>query len=80
MLNNPILITHPILNRVDLYKALADNTYNKQRPAPKNLDGMADLLREFRVSKIICADWRLHGEEARDVLRVLEDLQINLQR
>ncbi|MGP6172717.1 hypothetical protein [Corynebacterium sp. A21] len=80
MLNNPILITHPILNHADLFEALADSTYNGQRPAPKNLDGMADLLREFRVSKIICADWRLSGDEARGVLGVFADLQINLQR
>lgn len=80
MLSNPVLITRPLCNRADLFQALAANTYAGARPAPKNLDAMADLLREFRVEKIICADWQLSGGETSDLLRVFEDLGVSLQR
>lgn len=80
MLSNPILITHPIRSRDDLYVALAATTYRGNRPAPQNLDAMADLLREFRVCKIICANWQLPDTEGQAVLSVFTDLQIELQR
>lgn len=80
MLSNPILITHPLRSRDDLYVALAANTYRGNRPAPHNLDAMADLLREFRVCKIICANWQLPEADGRAVLSVFSDLQIALQR
>ncbi|QGU07912.1 hypothetical protein COCCU_09965 [Corynebacterium occultum] len=80
MLNNPILITRALHSRADLYAALAANTYRDKRPAPANLDAMADLLREFQVSKIICAHWQLREDDEQAVLEVLADLEIELQR
>lgn len=80
MLSNPVLITQPLCSRAELFRALAANTYASDRPAPKNLDAMADLLREFRVQKIICANWQLPSGETSDLLRVFKDLGVSLQR
>lgn len=80
MLNNPILITSQLHTRDDLYRALAANTYAGRRPAPTNLDGMADLLREYRVQKIYCAGWGLTDQDTREVAMVFNDLGITLQR
>lgn len=80
MLNNPILITSQLRSRTDLYRALAANTYAEHRPAPTNLDGMADLLREYRVQKIFCAGWELGDLDTRAVTEVFDNLGITLQR
>lgn len=80
MLNNPVLITTPLRDRTDLFHALAANTYAGKRPAPTNLDGMADLLQEYRVKKILCAGWELSPEDTRHVTKVFDDLGITLQR
>lgn len=80
MLNNPILITSQLRSRTDLYRALAANTYAAHRPAPTNLDGMADLLREYRVRKIYCAGWELDTQDTQAVTEIFHNLGITLQR
>ncbi|MGD7002851.1 hypothetical protein [Corynebacterium halotolerans] len=80
MLHNPVLITGQLRSRADLYRALAANTYGSHRPAPTNLDGMADLLREYHVEKVLCAGWGLTEEDTSAVLTVFADLGITLHR
>ncbi|MCH6197543.1 hypothetical protein MHT86_08560 [Corynebacterium mastitidis] len=80
MPNNPLLITGRLASRQDLYRALACCLLPRHRPAPTNLDGMADLLREARVRTVICAQWELPAADSRAVRAVLGDLGITLQR
>ncbi|MBZ8178442.1 hypothetical protein GP475_08255 [Corynebacterium poyangense] len=77
---NPILITSPVCTRSDFYSAVGDALCHDQRPAPRNLDGLADLLREFRVEQIICAHWCLEESEEKALHRIFEDLNITLHR
>ncbi|KQB85126.1 hypothetical protein [Corynebacterium oculi] len=80
MTHNPLLITCPLTSRHDLYQALGCCLCQADRPAPTNLDGMADLLREAQVRTIICAQWALPAGDSRAVQEVLRDLGITLQR
>lgn len=77
---NPILITSAIRTRADFFAAVGDALCHDQRPAPTNLDGLADLLREFHVEQIICAHWCLGEVEERQILAVVRDLDIALLR
>lgn len=78
-MRNPIIITTPVREPRDLYDALARATYRAGRPAPRNLDGMADLIREFGVSRVLCAHWRLPDSDDARVRAVLADLGVELQ-
>lgn len=80
MTHTPLLLTCPLTTRRDLYQALGCCLCQEGRPAPTNLDGMADLLREARVRTIISAQWNLPEEDDRAVRAVLQDLGIALQR
>ncbi|KQB86853.1 hypothetical protein [Corynebacterium lowii] len=80
MPNNPLLLTGPLTSRQDLYAALACCLCSDNRPAPKNLDAMADLLREAQVRTIICAQWELPPPDDRAVRAVFHDLGIAFQR
>ncbi|MEJ4099307.1 hypothetical protein V5S96_02875 [Corynebacterium mastitidis] len=80
MPNNPLLITSRLASRQDLYRALACCLLPRHRPAPTNLDAMADLLREARIRTVICAQWELPTEDGCVVRAVLGDLGITLQR
>lgn len=81
--DNPILITTPLCSRQDFFNALTAISYRAcvtARPAPTNLDGMADLLREARAGKIIASDWQLNAADTSRISRVLTDLGITLCR
>ncbi|MCF4006204.1 hypothetical protein L1O03_03290 [Corynebacterium uropygiale] len=77
---NPILITSAIRTCPDFFAAVGDALCHDERPAPTNLDGLADLLREFHVEQIICAHWCLTEAEERRILAVIQDLGIALLR
>lgn len=78
--SNPILITTPLKCRHDLYRALGCTVYAKGRPAPNTLDAMADLLREYEVERVVCADWQLGYDDELAVTEVFTDLHVALQR
>lgn len=81
--NQPILLTCTVNERSELFDCLgsiARHRSRTDRPAPSNLDGLADLLREERITKIIASDWRMADTETTAVVGVLDDLGITLVR
>ncbi|KKO83012.1 hypothetical protein [Corynebacterium otitidis] len=59
----------------DLYGQLAELLGG---PEPKNLDGLADRLKESRARALACPGWRLDAKEARLLGRVAGDLGVAL--
>ncbi|SES31257.1 hypothetical protein [Corynebacterium cystitidis] len=77
---NPVLVTSPVRSRDDLYTALANVLYPACRPAPTNLDGLADMLRESRVRRVIASHWELNDDDTRQLSRVFKDMGVELMR
>lgn len=77
---NPILITTPVASVADLSRAISAAVFGPARPAPTNLDGLADLLRESRVTRVIVSDWLLDPAATRSVLEVFGDNSVELVR
>lgn len=81
--SSPVLITHEISTREEFFAALASALrLPKQvhRPAPTNLDGMADLLKEANVKKVITSHCRLGSADLTAITRVFDDLGVVLVR
>lgn len=63
---NTVCVTRPIHSIEDLGTAIIDAVYDSReveentpaRPVPRNLDALADLLRETRAERVIVTDWR----------------------
>lgn len=77
---NPVLVTSPVRTRSDLFGALANVLYPAERRAPTNLDGLADLLRETRVRRVIVSHWELNDDDSRQLSRVFKDVGAELVR
>lgn len=77
---NPILLTHEVATLDHVYQALARTVWPADRPAPVNLDGLADLLRETGIRKVIACHWALDDDDTRRVGRVFRDLGVELVR
>lgn len=75
---NPILITTEVETVQDFCNALAGLIYPADRPAPTNLDGLADMLKETHVRKVITSHWSLDQEESAKVGQVFKDLGVTL--
>lgn len=43
-----------------------------ERPIPRNLDALADLLRETQANRLVVSDWQVPENLADRILRVLE--------
>lgn len=54
--------------------------FGRERPAPRNLDGLADLLREVGTAKVVVSDWRIDDDRTRMVLQVFADVGVELVR
>ena len=50
------------------------------RPVPRNLDALADLLRETRVTRVVVTDWGMPEASIGGLLEVLADEGIVLSR
>lgn len=74
-----ILITEPIRTREDFYSALG-RLHGCQSGAPRNLDALADFLREQHIVAIIAADFDMVEEDLARVRTVLEDQGVALVR
>ncbi|MHA7725888.1 barstar family protein [Corynebacterium sp. HMSC065D07] len=74
-----ILITEPIRTREDFYSALG-RLRGCQSGAPRNLDALADFLREQHIVAIIAADFDMVEEDLARVRTVLEDQGVALVR
>lgn len=80
---NTVCVTRPIHSIEDLGTAIIDAVYDSReteennpaentpaRPVPRNLDALADLLRETRVDRIIVTDWRVPRDLGDQLLHV----------
>ncbi|AKK11562.1 hypothetical protein [Corynebacterium uterequi] len=83
----PVLLTCRIRTAQDFYSALASAVRAPKRtsgpeaaPVPTNLDGLADLIKEAQITKIICSDTKLPEQDSLAVRRVLADLDVTLVR
>lgn len=74
-----ILITEHIRTRADFFNALG-RTRGCEDCGPRNLDDLADFLREQRTSVIVASDMDIEGEDLAAVASVLEDQGVTLVR
>ncbi|OFO95940.1 MULTISPECIES: barstar family protein [unclassified Corynebacterium] len=74
-----ILITEPIRTREDFYGALG-RLRGCQSGAPRNLDALADFLREQHIVAIIAADFDMVEEDLTPISMVLKDQGVALVR
>lgn len=77
---NPVLLTAPVSTIPELARAISVAVFGLDRPAPTNLDGLADLLREARVAKVVACDWRLDARDSQRVAAVFRDNGVRLSR
>lgn len=63
-----------------LLEALSRAVFGSGRDAPKNLDGLADLLRESGAKQVVVRDWQLPAGESARVEAVLADVGVKLYR
>ncbi|WCZ35032.1 MULTISPECIES: hypothetical protein [Corynebacterium] len=49
-------------------------------PVPRNLDALADLLRETRVKRVVVTDWGMSEASIGGLLEVLADEGVELSR
>lgn len=77
---NPVLLTAPVSSVAELAEAISHAAFGSERPAPSNLDGLADLLREARITHIVASDWQLGAEDTRRVGIVFRDNNVTLYR
>ena len=74
-----ILITEHILTRADFFNALG-RTRGCEDCGPRNLDDLADFLREQRTAAIVASDMDMDGEGLDAIATVLEDQGVKLVR
>lgn len=58
----------------------ADGASPDARPVPRNLDALADLLRETRVKRVVVTDWGMPEASIGGLLEVLADEGVELSR
>ena len=74
-----ILITEHIRTRADFFNALG-RTRGCEDCGPRNLDDLADFLREQRTSVIVASDMDMDGGGLDAIATVLEDQGVKLVR
>lgn len=75
-----IVLQGSFATRQEFFDLLGSAAWGLDRPAPTNLDGMADLIRETGIDKIsIRGSWSLPKEETERLEEVCADLSVNLR-
>lgn len=74
-----ILITEHIRTRADFFNALG-RTRGCEDCGPRNLDDLADFLREQRTAVIVASNMDIEDEDLAAVASVLEDQGVALVR
>lgn len=74
-----ILITEHIRTRADFFNALG-RTRGCEDCGPRNLDDLADFLREQRTTVIVASHMELAEEDLQGVATVLKDQGVKLVR
>lgn len=78
---NTIVIARPVRSIEDLGAGIIDAVYaSDERPVPRNLDALADLLRETQASRLVVSDWRVPEELTGKLLYVFAHESIRLLR
>lgn len=80
---NTIVIARPVRSIEDLGAGILDAVYaSDERPVPRNLDALADLLRETRANRLVVSEWRVPEEQSKRLRQVLalEGVQLRLEQ
>lgn len=72
-----VLLTSPIRSRADFY---AEIGALDDAPAPRNLDALADFVREHQITCIIAAELCLPRQDYEAIREVLDDNGVTLLR
>ncbi|PFG28309.1 hypothetical protein [Corynebacterium renale] len=72
-----VIITAPVFTPAQVVRATALRLYPDGRRAPSNLDAFADMLREYRVDRLVLRHNRL--SDLRPVALVCEDCGVELR-
>ena len=83
-----VFLTRPVRSVEDLGAAIIAAVYgvgekagassHEARPVPRNLDALADLLRETRVKRVVVTDWRVPEASIGGLLEALADEGVKL--
>ena len=75
-----VFLTRPVRSIEDLGAAIIATVYGAadSRPVPRNLDALADLLRETRVKRVVVTDWAMPEASIDGLLEVLADEGVTL--
>ena len=79
---HPVFVTRPVRSVEDLGAAIITAAYGRAapetRPVPRNLDALADLLRETQVRRVVVTDWRVPEASIGGLLDVFADTGVEL--
>ncbi|KGF21655.1 hypothetical protein [Corynebacterium tuscaniense] len=80
-----VVLVRPVYSIADLGLGIIAAVYDDEdltdaRPVPRNLDALADLLRETQVSRLVVANWRVCEELTAALLHVFDNEGILLSR
>lgn len=79
---HPVFVTRPVRSVEDLGAAIIVAAYGcaaaETRPVPRNLDALADLLRETQVRRVVVTDWRVPEASIGGLLDVFADTGVEL--
>lgn len=80
-----VFVMRPVRSIEDLGAAIIAAVYGvgaspDARPVPRNLDALADLLRETRVKRVVVTDWGMPEASIGGLLEVLADEGVELSR
>lgn len=81
---HPVFVTRPVRSVEDLGAAIIAASYGhaapETRPVPRNLDALADLLRETQVRRVVVTDWQVPEASIGGLLDVFADAGVELAR
>lgn len=81
---HPVFVTRPVRSVEDLGAAIIAAAYGhaapETRPVPRNLDALADLLRETQVRRVVVTDWQVPEASIGELLDVFADASVELAR
>lgn len=67
-------------SRQAFFSLLGRAAWGSERAAPRNLDGLADLLRETQlVSVSVGGSWRIDADSTEDIAVVFSDCGVSLR-
>ena len=79
---HPVFVTRTVRSVEDLGAAIIVAAYGcaaaETRPVPRNLDALADLLRETQVRRVVVTDWRVPEASIGGLLDVFADTGVEL--